>query len=43
MLKMYHNNKNSDYDELKEEIKELKSELSEIKTMIKNLAIYDFD
>ena len=35
--------KQSDYDELKEEITELKSELSEIKTMIKNLAIYDFD
>ena len=41
--KIYHNNKNSDYGELKEEIKELKSELSEIKMMIKNLAIYDFD
>ncbi len=35
--------KQSDYDELKEEITELKSELLEIKTMIKNLAIYDFD
>ena len=35
--------KQSDYDELKEEITELKSELSEIKTMIKRLAIYDFD
>ena len=33
----------NNYEELKEGITELKSELSEIKTMIKRLAIYDFD
>ena len=35
--------KQSDYDELKEEITGLKFELLEIKNMIKNLSIYDFD
>ena len=35
--------KQSDYNELKEELHDMKEELSEIKNMIKNLAIYDFD
>ena len=35
--------KQSDYDELKEELFDVKEQLSEIKNMIKNLAIYDFN
>ena len=35
--------KQSDYDELKEELSDVKEQLSEIKNMIKNLAIYDFN
>ena len=35
--------KQSDYNELKEELSYLKEQMSEIKNMIKNLAIYDFD
>ena len=35
--------KQSDYDELKEELYDVKEQLSEIKNMIKNLAIYDFN
>ena len=35
--------KQSDYDELKEELYDLKEQLTEIKNMIKNLAIYDFN
>ena len=35
--------KQSDYNELKEELHDVKNQLSEIKDMIKNLAIYDFD
>jgi hypothetical protein len=35
--------KQSDYDELKEELHDVKNQLNEIKDMIKNLAIYDFD
>ena len=35
--------KQSDYNELKEELHDVKNQLSEIKNMIKNLAIYDFD
>lgn len=35
--------KQSDYNELKEELYDVKEQLSEIKDMIKNLAIYDFD
>ena len=35
--------KQSDYDELKEELYDVKQQLSEIKNMIKNLAIYDFN
>lgn len=35
--------KQSDYDELREELYDVKEQLSEIKNMIKNLAIYDFN
>jgi hypothetical protein len=35
--------KQSDYDNLIEEIYEVKNELNEIKNMIRKLAIYDFD
>mgnify|MGYP000948642651 CR=1 FL=1 len=35
--------KQSDYDNLIEEIYEVKNELNEIKIMIRKLAIYDFD
>ena len=35
--------KQSDYDELKEELHDVKNQLNEIKDMIRKLAIYDFD
>ena len=35
--------KQSDYNELKEELHVVKNQLSEIKDMIKKLAIYEFD
>ena len=35
--------KQSDYNELKEELYDVKLQLNEIKNMIKNLAIYDFN
>ena len=35
--------KQSDYNELKEELYDVKNQLNEIKDMIRKLAIYDFD
>lgn len=35
--------KQSDYNELKEELHDVKNQLNEIKNMIRKLAIYDFD
>ena len=35
--------KQSDYNELKEELYDVKNQLNEIKNMIRKLAIYDFD
>ena len=35
--------KQSDYNELKEELHDVKNQLNEIKDMIRKLAIYDFD